>query len=81
MPKWTFSQQLLPFLCKNLPLQDAIDFAAFLVNMQSGRSKFVPGVATVGGRTHIGVITKGNGFKMLNELELSHRNTGFTYDT
>jgi hypothetical protein len=61
----------------NLPLQDAIDFAAYLVNLQSGRAKFAEGVPTVGGRTHVGVITKQNGFSMLEEPELVHRNTGF----
>jgi hypothetical protein len=60
----------------NLPLQDAVDLAAFLVNLQSGRAKFGSGVATVGGRTHIGVITKQK-FVMLDEPELRHTNVGF----
>jgi len=64
----------------NLPLQDAVDFVSYLVNLQSGRSKFVRGVATVGGRTHIGIINKGDPLKMLNEPEISHRNVGFTND-
>ena len=66
--------------CANLPLQDAVDFAAYLVNMQSGKAKFVYGVPTVGGRTHIGIITKADGFKMLNEPRLEHRNVGFIHD-
>jgi hypothetical protein len=61
----------------NLPLQDAIDFAAYLVNIQSGRAKFSEGVPTVGGRTHIGLITLQDGFKMIDEVPLVHRNTGF----
>jgi hypothetical protein len=61
----------------NLPLQDAIDFAAYLVNTQSGVSKFAQGVPTVGGRTHIGLITRQDGFKMIDESPLTHRNTGF----
>lgn len=61
----------------NLPVQDAIDFAAYLVNIQSGRAKFGVGVPTVGGRTHIGLITKHDGFKMIDEVPLTHRNTGF----
>jgi hypothetical protein len=69
----------LPLYCKNWPIQDAIDFASFLVNMQSARSKFVPGIATVGGRAHIGVMTKA-GFNMLNEPELKHKNVGFIND-
>jgi hypothetical protein len=61
----------------NLPLQDAIDFAAYLVNIQSGRAKFTEGVPTVGGRTHIGLITRQDGFKMIDEVPLTHRNPGF----
>jgi hypothetical protein len=61
----------------NLPLQDAIDFAAYLVNIQSGRAKFSEGVPTVGGRTHIGLITRQDGFRMIDEAPLTHRNTGF----
>lgn len=64
----------------NLPLQDAVDFVAYLVLLQSGRSKFAYGVATVGGRTHIGVVTKADGFKMLDEPTLKHRHTGFADD-
>lgn len=63
----------------NLPLQDAVDLVAYLVNLQSGKSKFVRGVPTVGGRTHIGIVDK-NGFKMLNEPDLVHRNTGYARD-
>jgi hypothetical protein len=61
----------------NLPAQDAIDFAAYLVNIQSGRAKFGVGVPTVGGRTHIGLITRQDGFRMIDEAPLTHRNTGF----
>jgi hypothetical protein len=61
----------------NLPLQDAIDFAAYLVNIQSGRAKFSEGVPTVGGRTHIGLITREDGFRMIDEVPLTHRNAGF----
>jgi hypothetical protein len=64
----------------NLPLQEAIDFVAFLVNLQSGKSRFARGVATVGGRTHIGIVTK-DGPKLLNEPELVHRHTGFSHDS
>jgi hypothetical protein len=63
----------------NLPIQDAVDLVAYLVNLQSGKSKFVRGVPTVGGRTHIGIIDR-NGFKMLNEPDLMHRNTGYARD-
>jgi len=63
----------------NLPLQEAVNFVSFLVNLQAGKGRFARGVATVGGRTHIGVVTK-EGFKPLNEPELAHRYTGFGDD-
>jgi hypothetical protein len=61
----------------NLPLQDAVDLAAFLVSLQSGKSKFAIGVPTVGGRTHVGVVTRHEGFRMLDEPELRHTHVGF----
>lgn len=60
----------------NMPLQDAIELASFLVNLQSGKSIFVRGVPTVGGRTHIGLLQR-SGFTMLNEPTLVHRNVGY----
>jgi hypothetical protein len=72
---WDRFQSNIPY--GKLPLQDAIDFSAYLVNLQSGKSKFASGVATVGGRTHIGLITKREGFRMLDEPELHHTNVGF----
>ena len=56
-----------------------IDFVSWLVMIQSGKAKFAIGLPTVGGRTHIGVITK-NEFKLLGELDLEHRFTGFEHD-
>lgn len=64
----------------NLPLQEAIHLVSFLVNLQSGKARFAPGVATVGGRVHIGVVTKSEGFKLLNEPNLVHKYTGFSDD-
>ncbi len=64
----------------NLPIQEAINFVAFLVLLQDGKSRFARGVPTVGGRTHIGVITKLKGFQLLNEPELTHQYTGFADD-
>jgi hypothetical protein len=60
----------------NLPLQEAVNFASFLVNLQAAKGRFARGVATVGGYTHIGVVMK-DGFKPLNEPQLAHRYTGF----
>lgn len=70
----------LPITYSSLPTQDAVRFVSYLVNLQSGRSKFAYGVATVGGRTHIGVVTKANGFSPLEEPELRHLDKGFGDD-
>lgn len=64
----------------NLPTQYAIDFVEMLVNTQSGMQRFEPGIATVGGRTHVGVLRRGETFAMLNEPELVHKHTGFNHD-
>ena len=61
----------------NLPLQHAVDFTSLLVNTQSGMQKFARGIPTVGGRTHVGVIQRGDKFRMLNELDLIHSHTGY----
>ena len=60
----------------NLPLQEAVNLVSYLVLVQMGLSRFEDGVPTVGGRIHIGVITKGR-FRLLNEPELVHRHIGF----
>lgn len=60
----------------NLPLQSALDLVAYLVGLQSGKAKYVRGVPTVGGRTHIGILTKGK-FEMKNEPDLMHTNLGY----
>lgn len=65
---------------ENMPLQDAVDFVAYLVNLESGKHKFERGVPTVGGRTHISVITRNEGLRIINPPPLTHRNTGFTRD-
>jgi len=70
----------LPITYGSLPTQDAVRFVSFLVNLQSGRSKFAYGVATVGGRTHIGVVTKAQGFSALEEPQLKHLDKGFGDD-
>ena len=74
-----WDQVLLSIDFANLPIQDAVDLVAYLVNLQSGKSKFVRGVPTVGGRTHIGII-RVDGFTMVNEPDLVHRNTGYGRD-
>ncbi len=72
-------QYRIPIDYANLPLQDAVNFVAFLVNLQAGKGHFAQGVATVGGRTHVGVVTKA-GFQVLNEPALTHKQTGFGDD-
>lgn len=64
----------------NLPTQYAVDLAELLVNLQSGMQRFATGVATVGGRTHIGVLKRGEKFAMLNEPKLVHNHTGYSHD-
>jgi len=56
--------------------QTAVNLTSHLVNTQSGLARFEYGVATVGGRTRIGIITRKHGFKSLNEPELTHAHTG-----
>jgi hypothetical protein len=70
----------VPIDYANLPLQEAVSFVSAMVMVQASRARFAHGVATVGGRTHIGVVTKQNGFRLLNEPELAHRYTGFSDD-
>lgn len=64
----------------NLPVQYAIELAEMLVNTQSGMQHFSRGVPTVGGRTHIGVLRRGEPFRKLNEPKLEHRHTGYAND-
>ncbi len=77
-PQWDKFRTAIPYSV--LPLQEAVHFVGYLIMMQAGKSRFAPGVATVGGRTHIGVITKDEGFRQLNEPELTHQHTGFADD-
>jgi hypothetical protein len=74
-PNWNDFR--LPIDYANMPLQMAIDFAAFLVNLESGSQRYRRGIPTVGGRTHIGLVTKSQGFQIINPPELRHQNTGF----
>lgn len=77
-PPWDRLKIGIPYSA--LPLQEAVNFVSYLIMMQAGKSRFAPGVATVGGRTHVGVITKDQGYRQLNEPELSHHYTGFSDD-
>ena len=77
-PDW--ARFALPIGYSNLPLQEAVTFASAMVMVQASHSRFATGVATVGGRTHVGIITKAKGFWALNEPEITHRFTGLSDD-
>lgn len=64
----------------NLPVQYAVDLASLLVNTQSGMQHFGSGIATVGGRTHIGVLQRNTPFKKLKEPKLAHAHTGYSHE-
>ena len=53
----------LPFVSPAMPIQDAIDLAAFLVDLTINSSRFLPGAPVVGGPIEIAAITKHEGFK------------------
>lgn len=77
-PPWRSSRVQVQY--SSLPLQYAIDFVGFLVTAQSGLQRFTSSIATVGGRTHIGLLRKGYNFVMINEPTPIHRMTGFSDD-
>jgi hypothetical protein len=72
----------MPFLHGAMPVQDAVDFADFLVETTKRFVRFLPGADTVGGDTDICVVTKHEGFKwvrrkhyfnsVLNPAEVSY---------
>jgi hypothetical protein len=53
----------VPMVVPPMPIQDAIDLAAFLVETTIQFSRFSPGAPTVGGPIEIAAITKHEGFK------------------
>ncbi len=57
---------------ENLPIQDSIDLAAYVVELQSGQERFSKGIARVGGRTHIGLIRRHEGFQMLDDPQIHY---------
>ena len=62
-----------------LPGQDAVDLVGWLVMIEAGRQKFDSGIATVGGRTRVGVLTR-SGFTEQRQPEIQHRFVGFPDD-
>ena len=75
-----WERHALPIGYSNLPLQEAVTFASAMVMVQASHSRFASGIATVGGRTHIGIITKARGFWAVNEPEITHKFTGLSDD-
>lgn len=55
----------IPLGVSEMPIQDAIDLADFLVEICKKTSRFAPGPQTIGGPTDIAVITKHEGFKWI----------------
>lgn len=64
----TLNQLQYPTLFEAMPLQEAIDYAYFLVNIAIGRARFVVGAPTVGGDIDIVAITP-NEFKWVQRKE------------
>jgi hypothetical protein len=54
-----------------MPLQDAVDFAAYLVHVVKGRFRFVVGPKVCGGPVDIAVVKPGS-FEWIRRKELSH---------
>ena len=69
-----------PIDWQNLPVQSAVDLVSTLVNAESAIQKFSHGIATVGGRTRIGLMRRGTPFAFLNEPEIVHHHVGYHYD-
>ena len=55
----------IPLGTSEMPIQDAIDLANFLVNIAKNTSMFLPGPQLVGGPIDIAVITRHEGFKWI----------------
>lgn len=56
--------------CEYLTIQEAVDFACFLIGVQSGVARFGTGVPTAGDQTRIGVVTRRGGIRVLSAPEI-----------
>lgn len=54
-----------PLIIPPMPIQDAIDLSAFLVDLTARYVRFIPGAPVVGGPIEIAAITKHEGFKWI----------------
>ena len=59
------SQQVAPLIQAAMPIEDAADFAEYLVDTTVRFVRFMPGADTVGGPIEVAAITKHEGFKWL----------------
>ena len=77
MEGFDFEKHKTRFNYADFPLQEAVNMVSYMVLLQAGVSRFGDGIATVGGRIHIGVIIRKDGVALLNEPTLRHKFTGF----
>lgn len=57
------------YIFPGMPVQDAIDLTAFILQTTIGASRFLPGTPACGGPLWIAVITKRGGFKWIERPE------------
>ncbi len=57
------------YIFAGMPVQDAIDLTAFILQTTIGASRFLPGTPSCGGPLWIAVITKRGGFKWIDKPE------------
>lgn len=62
----------------NFSEQASIDFVDFLVDIMKKAQKFSNKLPTVGGETHIAIITKSHGFKWISKEEYKYKDYGIS---
>lgn len=70
----TEAQYQIPF--GGMPLQDAIDYAMYLVGVTVGRYRFVLGAESCGGPIDVAMITRDRGFQWVQQKQLRTRPFG-----
>lgn len=71
-------QYPVPFA--GMPLQDAVDYAIYLVSVTIGRYRFVVGAEICGGPIDVATITRDRGFQWVKRKELAVRAGGLPSD-
>jgi hypothetical protein len=56
-----------------MPIQDAVDFASFIVETTIGVTTFLTGVASCGGPVQLAIILEGSGFQWISKPEIHVR--------